>query len=179
MTDDVEEALLRRLYESTVTDGLTGAYNRKHFGERLAGEVAYARRHDTPLSLLMLDIDHFKKVNDTYGHPAGDRVLRSFTDTLRHTLRAEDVLARYGGEEFVIIARGLDTEHAMHLGERIRTLVAETPIDVEGHTVELTVSIGVASLACEGANAADGLVAVADRRLYAAKAAGRNRCIGG
>jgi two-component system, cell cycle response regulator len=179
MTDEIEEALLRRLYESSVTDALTGAYNRKHLIERLAGEVAYAKRHGAALSILMLDIDHFKHVNDTYGHLAGDQVLRELAHRVRHALRAEDMLCRYGGEEFVIVARGLDAPHALLFAERIRALVAAKPIEGDGHLIELTVSIGVASVACLGGSpAVEGLIAAADKRLYAAKDRGRNRCVG-
>jgi diguanylate cyclase (GGDEF)-like protein len=179
MTDEIEEALLRRLYESSVTDALTGAYNRKHLIERLTGEVAFAKRHDAALSILLLDIDHFKKVNDTFGHLAGDHVLRALADMVRRALRAEDMLSRYGGEEFIIVARGLDAPHGVRFADRIRSLVEATPIEAEGHVIRLTVSIGIASVACLGGSpGVEGLIAVADKRLYAAKNAGRNRCVG-
>jgi len=178
-TDAAEEDMLRRLYESSVQDALTGAFNRKHFAERLSGEIAYARRHKTPLALLIFDLDHFKKVNDALGHLGGDHVLRSVAAVVKRTLRAEDVLARYGGEEFAIIGRGIDVEKAYLFGERVRTTVEAALIEWNRLPVRVTVSIGAAALSCCGETAgADGLVAKADERLYEAKRAGRNRTIG-
>jgi diguanylate cyclase (GGDEF)-like protein len=179
ITDAVEEGLLRRLYESSILDGLTGTFNRKHFGDRLAGEIAFAKRHRTKLSLLIVDFDHFKRINDTFGHPAGDEVLRSAVGVIKRALRTEDILARYGGEEFAIIARGIDVKKGMQFAERIRTTVAAARIVFEDKTIPVTVSVGVASLNCcpEGAGI-DELVALADERLYAAKQGGRNRCVG-
>jgi two-component system cell cycle response regulator len=178
-TDEQEEVMLRGLYESSVLDGLTGAFNRKHFSERLVGEVAYARRHGAPLSLLMFDLDHFKRINDTLGHLGGDHVLRRVASLIKRTLRAEDIFSRYGGEEFVIIARGTDLEHAFLFAERLRIVIASAKIEFEGREVSLTISAGVASLSCippEGT--LDDLVGLADKRLYAAKAAGRNLTVG-
>jgi two-component system, cell cycle response regulator len=179
LTDEHEEVLLRVLYESSVLDGLTGAFNRKHFTERLAGEIAYARRHKVPLSLVMFDLDHFKKINDTLGHLGGDHVLKSVAGLVKKALRVEDVFSRYGGEEFVIIARGTDLEHGVLFAERIRSVIASAKIAFEGKQVPVTTSVGVASLAClppEGT--LDELIQLADRRLYTAKTSGRNRTIG-
>jgi diguanylate cyclase (GGDEF)-like protein len=177
-TDAAEEDMLRRLYESSVLDALTGAFNRKHFAERLAGELAYARRHEAQLSLLMFDLDHFKRINDTLGHLAGDHVLRSVAALVKRTLRTEDIFARYGGEEFAILARGIDLERAYSMGERVRTTVAGARIDFEGAHVPVTISLGAASLACCGPNAiGDALIGKADERLYAAKRGGRNRTV--
>jgi diguanylate cyclase (GGDEF)-like protein len=177
-TDEAEEGLLRRLYESSVQDALTGAYNRKHFAERLASELAYAKRHKAPLSMLIFDLDHFKRVNDSLGHLGGDHVLRTVAALVKRTLRAEDVFARYGGEEFAIIARGTDVDQAFLFAERIRAMVEHARIDFNGTPIPITVSIGVASLVCIGEPTADGLVAKADERLYAAKRGGRNRSVG-
>ncbi|HKQ68409.1 MAG TPA: GGDEF domain-containing protein [Polyangiaceae bacterium] len=179
IVDEAEEKLLRGLYESSVLDPLTGAFNRKHFGDRLSGEIAYAGRHKAQLSLLMFDLDHFKRVNDTLGHLGGDHVLRTVAGIVKKTLRVEDVFARYGGEEFAIIARGTDVERAHALAERIRTIVERSKIDYGGVLVPVTVSVGAASLACSG-SFTDGelLIAKADERLYAAKRAGRNRSVG-
>ncbi len=177
-TDEAEEGLMRRLFESSVLDALTGAYNRKHFSERLVAEIAYAKRHGTPVSLLIFDIDHFKKINDSLGHPGGDHVLRSVAGLVKKTLRAEDIFARYGGEEFAIIARGIDVQRAFMLAERMRLTIAMSKIEFNRNPVFVTVSIGVASLACCGESATvDALVANADRRLYAAKTSGRNRSV--
>jgi diguanylate cyclase (GGDEF)-like protein len=177
-TDEAEEGLLRRLYESSVLDALTGAYNRKHFNERLASELAYAKRHKAQLSMMLFDLDHFKRVNDSLGHLAGDHVLRAVAALVKRTLRAEDVFARYGGEEFAIIARGTDVEQAWLFAERVRGMVEHAKVEFNGTAIPVTVSIGVASLACCADPSADGLIAKADERLYAAKRAGRNRSVG-
>ena len=177
VTDTSEERILRQLYESSVKDSLTGAHNREYLGERLKVEVAYARRHQTELSVLMMDVDHFKKVNDTYGHQVGDAVLVATAASLSQTLRSEDVLARYGGEEFLIILRGIELATAASVGERLRGLVEMTPVTHEGQTIRCTISGGCASIACTETPSPDALVAVADRRLYLAKRAGRNRVV--
>src|SRR4051794_13724257 len=144
-TDESEEHLLKRLYESSVLDGLTGALNRKHFTERLASELAYAKRHETPLSFLLFDLDHFKLVNDTLGHLAGDYVLRSVSALVKRALRTEDIFARYGGEEFAIIARGIDVDRAMAFAERLRSIIESSQLTYHDATITVTISIGVAS----------------------------------
>jgi len=175
LADEAEQRLLRRQYESSIIDDLTGATNRRHLDERLASEIAYAKRHDTELALLLLDIDYFKKVNDVFGHLAGDMVLRGLGEAVRQTLRVEDVFARYGGEEFAILVRGIDGQHALALAERIRLLIERTTFRHEGRALSITVSIGVASArACAGELSTDGLIASADGALYQAKADGRN-----
>jgi diguanylate cyclase (GGDEF)-like protein len=177
--DEAEESRLRQLYESSVQDALTKAFNRKHFAERLTGEMAYARRHRAPLSLLLFDLDHFKRVNDTMGHLGGDHVLCTVATLVRKTLRTEDVFARYGGEEFAIIARGIDVEKALLFAERVRTTVEQARIEYNRTPLKVTISLGVASLACCPENVGvDGLVGKADERLYAAKHGGRNRSVG-
>jgi diguanylate cyclase (GGDEF)-like protein len=179
-TDEAEEGALRRVYESSVLDALTGAYNRKHFEERLASEVAYAKRHETPLSLLMFDLDHFKRVNDTYGHLGGDHVLRTVGGLVKRTLRVEDIFARYGGEEFAVIARGIDVNKAYLFAERVRITVETGKIEFNRLLVPVTISIGVASLICCGEGATtEALIGKADERLYVAKGTGRNRTVSG
>jgi diguanylate cyclase (GGDEF)-like protein len=179
-TDEAEEGALRRLYESSVLDALTGAYNRKHFEERMAAEVAYARRHNTQLCLLMFDLDHFKRVNDTYGHLGGDHVLRTVGTLVKRTLRVEDVFARYGGEEFAIIARGIDVAKGYLFAERVRITMETAKIEFNGLLVPVSVSLGVASLACCGETAtSEDLIGKADERLYVAKGNGRNRTVSG
>jgi diguanylate cyclase (GGDEF)-like protein len=175
LTDVREERLLRKLYESSTRDALTGAYNRMHFDERLRAEVAYALRHRTAASLLVIDLDHFKRINDSYGHPAGDAVLRLAADACMRALRTEDVFARFGGEEFAVVLRGIGLKGAARLAERLRQAVAAGVVQHEGREIKVTLSAGCASLTCCEKPHADELVAVADRRLYAAKAAGRNR----
>ncbi len=177
VTDTGEEKILRQLYESSVKDALTGAYNREYLNERLKAEVAYARRHLTELSLVMFDIDHFKRVNDTYGHPGGDAVLASTVAALSRTLRTEDVLARYGGEEFAVVLRGIALGQAEAVAERLRSLVEATEVKFEGHTIRCTISAGCASLASCALPEVEALIGLADRRLYAAKRGGRNRVV--
>ena len=174
LTDETEEVALRHRYESSIVDGLTGAMNRKHFDDRLIGELAFAKRHHAEVSLLILDVDHFKDVNDHLGHPAGDTILRQLASTIRQALRIEDIFARYGGEEFAIIARGIERLGALAFAERVRNVVATTKFTHEETTIPITVSIGVASLAdCRDASV-DQLITLADSRLYVAKANGRN-----
>lgn len=177
--DPAEENALNRVYEAAHLDGLTGTYNRKHLEERIVSELAYANRHDAPLSVVIIDVDHFKKVNDTHGHLAGDAVLKHMGGLIKKLLRPEDILARYGGEEFVIIARGTDVQNAFILAERLRQAVEKEVITFEGKELRITSSGGVASLACCGATRDRAtLLGTADKRLYAAKSGGRNRIVG-
>jgi two-component system, cell cycle response regulator len=175
MTDVREERLLRKLYESSTRDALTGAYNRLHFEERLRAEVAYAIRHKAQASLLLIDLDHFKRVNDTYGHPAGDAVLKRACEACSRALRTEDVFARFGGEEFAVVLRGIDVRGAARLGDRLRQSVSAEVVEHEGHRIQITLSAGAVSLACCTNPSAEELIAIADRRLYLAKQQGRNR----
>ncbi len=177
MTDVREERLLRKLYESSTRDALTGAYNRLHFEERLRSEVAYAIRHRAQTSLVIIDLDHFKKVNDTYGHPAGDAVLKAAADACQRALRAEDVFARMGGEEFVVVLRNIVLKGATRLAERLCAGVRNAVIEHGGHTIKVTMSAGAASLACCRSPSPDELISIADRRLYLAKQQGRNRVV--
>ncbi|MCC6644781.1 MAG: diguanylate cyclase [Polyangiaceae bacterium] len=179
LVDQAEEQSLRQVYEAAMKDGLTGVSNRKHLEERLDAEVAYALRHETELSLVMLDVDHFKRVNDTFGHPAGDAVLRFMAATLQQTLRTEDLLARYGGEEFCILVRGVDARTTTTVADRLRLWISQSPVDWQGQQIWITSSAGVASLACCGeARDKATLVSTADQRLYKAKHGGRNRVVG-
>jgi diguanylate cyclase (GGDEF)-like protein len=178
VSDTLEERLLRRLYESSTRDALTGAYNRAHFDERLRAEIAFASRHATETSLIMIDIDHFKRVNDTHGHPAGDVVLKELVTVAQRSLRTEDVFARFGGEEFAVIMRGINLLGAYQLAERLRLAVAQTPVPLDGKTIRITLSAGCASMTCCSAPVTPAeLLRVADRRLYLAKTGGRNRVV--
>jgi diguanylate cyclase (GGDEF)-like protein len=178
VTDTMQERLLRRLYESSTRDALTGAYNRSHFDERMRAELAFATRHSTDVSLVMIDIDHFKRVNDTYGHQAGDAVLKELSTRAHRTLRAEDVFARFGGEEFAVILRGTNKDGARRLAERLREAIEQTPIEFEGKRIAVTLSAGCAATACCTAPVKpDDLIRAADRRLYQAKTSGRNRVV--
>ena len=160
-------------------DGLTGVSNRKHLEERLDAEISYAIRNNTELSFVMLDVDHFKRVNDTWGHPAGDAVLRFLASVLKQTLRTEDLLARYGGEEFCILVRGVDARTTTAVADRLRLWISQSPVVWEGTQIWITSSAGVASLACCGDKRDKAtLMATADQRLYKAKNGGRNRVVG-
>lgn len=168
----------QHMYDMSVRDGLTGLFNRRYFDERLESEHAFAARHRSALAVLLCDIDHFKKVNDVHGHQAGDAVLRAVATELRERVRTEDVVARFGGEELAVIARGIDVNGTRQFAERLRAIVANLHIEVEGKVIGVTVSIGVAhSHAGPAVSRAEGLVAAADTALYAAKRAGRNRAL--
>ncbi|MBN1771966.1 MAG: diguanylate cyclase [Deltaproteobacteria bacterium] len=174
----VDDDYSRRVQELSVRDALTKVYNRRFLDDRLAAEVAYARRHGTSLSLLMIDIDHFKAVNDLHGHPVGDEVLRQVAAELRRRLRAEDILARYGGEEFCVLARGIEAQGALVMAERLRKGVESLVVHLET-AIRVTVSIGAATAAGGPDLTEATLVEEADRLLYRAKNAGRNRSCGG
>lgn len=169
--DDLELELQQHLYESATYDLLTGALNRASFFRRFEIELRMARRHAVEVSLLMIDVDHFKQVNDSLGHAAGDELLRRLGEVLHKAVRTCDVIGRYGGEELVILGRATRHADALGLAERLRGAVeAALPI---------TISIGVAS-SSEVPVSDDGsaLSALADQRVYLAKAAGRNRVVG-
>ncbi|MFO0675228.1 MAG: GGDEF domain-containing protein [Polyangiaceae bacterium] len=174
--DEAEESLARQLYESSTRDALTRAWNRKYFVERLQSEVAYANRHRTRLGILLFDLDHFKKVNDTHGHLAGDEVLRAVSREVAKLIRVEDVFARFGGEEFVILVRGIELTNIALFAERVRRSVERLVIAWEKLSLRQTVSIGVAALSeCGPEPTSEALLQLADERLYRAKGAGRNQ----
>jgi diguanylate cyclase (GGDEF)-like protein len=178
--EDLEVQAEQRLYASAVLDPLTGLHNRRHLDARLKSEFAFASRHQTPLSVLLIDIDHFKKINDTYGHPGGDAALKALSERLAKTVRTEDIVARYGGEEFAVIARGIESVGAMLLAERIRDTASKIRLAHEDKTISFTISVGAATLTRE--RIFDSVAAVlkaADDALYKAKAQGRNRCVRG
>jgi diguanylate cyclase (GGDEF)-like protein len=173
--DELEAHFQKQLYESALRDGLTNSFNRRYFLDRLNGEMKFAKRHQTALALLFLDLDHFKKINDNYGHPAGDRVLADVSARIAAMLRTEDVFARYGGEEFAVVCRGIDLPGAEALATRVLAAVREMRIEHAGRTILVTVSIGVA---------VDGtlpdvhaLIAAADAAMYEAKRQGRDRLV--
>jgi diguanylate cyclase (GGDEF)-like protein len=173
--DDLDESFQRRMFEAALRDGLTTAYNKRYFMDRLTKELAYARRHGVALSLIMLDIDHFKRINDTFGHPTGDAVLVKLSKLALDTLRTEDVFARYGGEEFAVICRGVDVQNATSVAQRLRELVASMRTKVDGGDAAVTLSLGVAGYPDIDAEKPEQLVSAADEALYEAKRAGRNR----
>jgi diguanylate cyclase (GGDEF)-like protein len=181
LLDDVETTLQRRLYESASRDTLTGIANRRTLFERLGAATAQARRSGEELALLMIDIDHFKRVNDTFGHLAGDQLLRALATASGEVLRASDLLARYGGEELTVLARDTNIRNAATLAERLRSRLAGVRVELGSEAIGVTVSIGVSVLSECGPSGDAGaeLVVLADTRLYAAKLAGRDRICAG
>jgi two-component system cell cycle response regulator len=178
LRDEAEIDAARRTYERTVKDPLTGAYNRHFLDERLVSELAFAQRHGVPLTVMFVDADHFKRVNDTHGHAAGDEVLRRLSQLLESTLRAEDIVARYGGEEFVLVLRGVPTTGALAVAERVRVGVETLKIGHAGKWIPVTVSVGVATHSKEReVDSVAALLALADGALYRAKGSGRNRVV--
>jgi two-component system, cell cycle response regulator len=169
-----EAELFEQVYQMAFTDGLTGLKNKQHLTEQLTREVLRARRYNRSLALLMIDIDFFKKVNDTHGHQAGDRVLRTVAKVISRCVRDEDVVARYGGEEMAVLLLECTLETARETAERIRAAVAASVAAWEGKELQVTISVGCAALSDDDANG-DALVGRADKQLYEAKHAGRNR----
>ena len=175
LRDRLEQDAAERVYEMTVRDPLTRLHNRRFLEERLDSEFAYALRHGTGLSVLMIDVDHFKRINDTHGHQAGDAVLQNLANELARMVRTEDVLARYGGEEFVIVARGIEGESGVTFAERIRQNVEGLAIPWQGGQITIAISVGIAHTGGRGYASSPSLVAAADGALYVAKRNGRNR----
>jgi two-component system cell cycle response regulator len=163
--------LLDLLSKKAMIDGLTGLRNRSFLNQVLKEELAYAKRHGRPLSCIMLDVDHFKMINDTYGHGFGDKVLKGVAGMLQEVTRSEDVAYRYGGEEFVVFARETDASAAMLVAERLRAGVEAAKFSLDKAVISVTCSLGVADSCDEG----DDLMIRADRALYESKQNGRNR----
>lgn len=159
------------------TDAVTGLYNRHYMSSHLETLLDQARRNRKPLSIAMLDIDHFKAVNDTWGHAAGDAILQQFAGRIARNVRGVDLAARYGGEEFIVIMPDTAIEAASAISERLRETMSETPFRLaDGTEVEITISLGLACLAGDTANAGR-LIEQADAALYKAKSSGRNRVV--
>jgi diguanylate cyclase (GGDEF)-like protein len=154
-----------------ITDSLTGLYNHRYFQERLDREIKLADRNDVPVSLILLDLDHLKRINDHHGHRSGDAALCHVASMMRKAVREVDICARYGGEEFVVILPQCDRQDALDAGERLRRSIASTSVEGLG---QITASVGVASYP-SGAKSKEELIEMADRAMYLAKAAGRNR----
>jgi len=176
----LQKKMEHELRALATTDGLTGAYNRRHFIYEASLEVPRAKRYNSPLSVLMIDLDLFKKVNDTYGHAGGDSVLRQFVKTVNTFLRSQDVLGRIGGEEFALMLPETNIKGAVVLAERIRTGIQNLAVAWDKTTIKITASIGVSTLQPGDSDIHD-IMAKADQALYTAKAEGRNRvaCHGG
>jgi two-component system, cell cycle response regulator len=176
--DNIEAAYYEEIYRMAVTDGLTQVANKRALDEFLDKEVSRARRYQRNLAVLMMDIDHFKKVNDTYGHLTGDLVLREMAAVVRPRVRREEMFARYGGEEFVVALPETDAAGARELAESLRKMIAEHPVLFEGRSIRITVSIGIAELNRDEHRSPNDLLKTADKNLYAAKNGGRN-CVYG
>jgi diguanylate cyclase (GGDEF)-like protein len=179
LTDEAEEELARHLYEASTRDTLTRSYNRRYLLERFDAELSYARRHKTSLGIILFDLDHFKEVNDRFGHSAGDRVLHAVSTRVLELIRKEDTFGRYGGEEFAILVRGPTQANVMRFAERVREAIARLRVPHEGTEIAVTISLGVSMLAeCGDDSKPASLLALADQRLYAAKRRGRNQVCG-
>ncbi len=172
-----KERLEETAQRLAVTDPLTGAFNRRTFLELASKEIARSQRMQTAMSLLMLDLDHFKAINDKHGHPAGDEVLKCVVDALQTCLRREDLLVRYGGEEFSILLPNVSLDQAMLLAERARQTVEKLVININGKSIPVSISLGAAALRRGPEDNIKALVSRADEALYSAKKAGRNRSV--
>jgi diguanylate cyclase (GGDEF)-like protein len=171
---NIEAAYHDEIYKLTTMDGLTQIHNRRYFDEQLDRELSRSRRYERVLSLVMMDIDHFKQINDRHGHLAGDYVLKQLASVVSTRIRREDVFARFGGEEFGVILPEIDLQSARLFAEKVRHLVSKQLFTFDKNSIPVTVSLGVATLLPEHRAAAE-LVSAADEKLYEAKTSGRNR----
>jgi diguanylate cyclase (GGDEF)-like protein len=175
--NDLEAQYHEELYQLAIVDGLTRVFNRRYLMDFLAREISRCRRHARPLSLLLFDIDHFKGINDRFGHAAGDQVLREIVALARQGVRREECLARYGGDEFAVVMPETELPGARIVAERTRGRVEQHRFVSSGRQVPVTISVGLAQLTAE-MDDAEAMLAAADLQLYAAKSAGRNAAAG-
>lgn len=173
--DKLDEDFQRQMFDAALRDGLTQAYNKKYFTNHLYSEFSFAKRHKQPICLVMFDVDHFKLVNDTYGHLAGDAVLLKLAQIAMDSIRIEDTLARYGGEEFAVVCRGINGEQGLMLAERLRLVVERTLFQHDDQAIPITISIGVGAFPDVVVETSEQLIQIADAALYRAKNGGRNR----
>ena len=173
----IESGYFEEIYRMTIIDALTGAHNKRYFLEFLEREIARCARYRRPLSLLMFDVDHFKKINDAHGHLTGDYVLKELARRLLGRIRREELLARYGGEEFAAVLPETDAAGARTFAEQVRMLIGDQPFEYEGDSFPVTISIGLATLEGQDMDAL-AFIKIADDNLYRAKREGRNRVIG-
>ncbi|MBI2346978.1 MAG: GGDEF domain-containing protein [Deltaproteobacteria bacterium] len=176
LQDKTENIFHKELYRMAIVDPVTNVYNKRYFLERLKEEFSLARRGKQPLALVMIDIDHFKLVNDTHGHLAGDLVLQQVAALLKEMVRQEDLLARYGGEEFAVLLRGTSEDKAMTLAERMRATTAAAPFRFEQQNISVTISLGIAAMEPDrDYTDPTQFIKAADECLYYSKEHGRNR----
>ncbi len=172
---DLETAYHEEIYKMTITDGLTQLYNKRYLIEALEKEIARAKRYKRLLSIIMIDIDHFKQINDQYGHIAGDAVLKLLGRLLSKRIRSEEIVARYGGEEFLVLLPETDRKGAASMAEAIRSIVEGYVFTFEDQRLRVTISAGVAEYDPDKHSSPDELVKDADEHLYKAKTSGRNQ----
>lgn len=173
--NNLEAQYHEQVYSMMISDALTGVHNKWFLMESLKRELIHAHRRGHPLSLVLFDLDHFKKINDVHGHLVGDFVLREVTSRIRPRVRGDEVFARYGGEEFAIVLPETALDDAIGFADRLRAIVADTPVNVHGVNVDVTISIGIAVYLGDTEIEPDELIAAADNKLYQAKRTGRNR----
>ena len=174
---NIESAYHEAIHNMAIQDGMTGIHNKRYFSEFLEREIAVCQRHGHPLTLVMFDVDHFKKVNDTHGHLAGDAVLKELALRIRPRIRREDLFARYGGEEFACVLPSTALPGGIVFAEHLRTLTEEKPCAFDGIQIPFTISLGVTTLHRETGVDPAGLIKRADENLYAAKHGGRNKVV--
>jgi two-component system, cell cycle response regulator len=174
---NIEAAYHEEIYRMTIVDGLTGVNNKRYFLDFLERELASAHRHQHPLTLVMMDLDHFKSINDQRGHLAGDAVLKEMSNRVRPRIRREDLFARYGGEEFAAVLTVTPLEGGLRFAEHVRNLMISTPFMFDGQQFPVTISLGVAAVFHEPAVDVNTLIKRADDNLYEAKRRGRNQVV--
>jgi len=174
---NIESAYHEAIHNMAIQDGMTGIHNKRFFMEFLEREIAVASRHGHPLTLVMFDVDHFKKVNDSHGHLAGDAVLKDLSQRIRPRIRREDLFARYGGEEFACVLPSTALPGGIVFAEHLRTLIEERPTAFEDKVIPFTISLGVTTLHRENGVDPAALIKRADENLYSAKRGGRNRVV--
>jgi two-component system, cell cycle response regulator len=174
---NIESAYHEAIHNMAIQDGMTGIHNKRYFLEFLEREIAVCSRHGHPLTLVMFDVDHFKKINDSQGHLAGDAVLKDLANRIRPRIRREDLFARYGGEEFACVLPSTALPGGIVFAEHLRTLIEERPTMFDNKAIPFTISIGVTTLHKETGVDPSGLIKRADENLYAAKRGGRNRVV--
>jgi two-component system, cell cycle response regulator len=174
---NIESLYYEEIYQLTIVDGLTQINNKRYFLEYLEREMGRCLRYHRSLSLIMFDLDHFKRINDTNGHLAGDYVLRELAQLLRQLIRKEECFARYGGEEFAIVIPESGPENARRFAEKFRKMIEDHRFEFEGKQIDVTVSIGVTEMTADMTEP-EQFIKVADENLYKAKKGGRNRVVG-